>query len=102
MRNYADRDQALLYSVPAFRVRMPERDLGKPGELASDLALVTREAARVTDRYGCRQFGDARDYLVRVLQGVFPASDRGLAKAPHGARFGIGKGLQCEQRVAVK
>src|SRR5947209_7322892 len=102
MRNHADRDQALLYTTPAFHVRMPERYVGQAGELARYLALVMREAAGITDRHGCRQLGDACAYLLRMLEGVLPAADRRLTKAPHGARFGIGEALQCEERVAIK
>src|SRR5260370_25798007 len=102
MRNRADRNQALLYSFPALRVRMTERGIRKAGELARDLALVVREAAGITDRHGCRQLGDACGYLLRVLEGVLPAPDRRLTKAPHGARFGIGEALQCEEPAAIK
>src|SRR5260370_35872135 len=102
MRNRADRNQAPLYPRPAFHVRMPERNVGEDGELARDLALVMREAAGITDRHGCRQLGDACSYLLRVLEGVLPAPDRRLTKAPHGARFGIGEALQCEEPAAIK
>src|ERR1700746_2621609 len=81
---------------------MTERDVGEAGQLARDLALVTREAAGIADRHSGPQRGDACCYLVRMLQGVFPAQDRCLTKAPHGARFGISEALQCEEPVAIK
>src|ERR1700746_11605 len=81
---------------------MTERDVGEAGQLARDLALVTREAAGIADRHSGPQLGDACGYLVRMLQGVFPAQDRCLTKAPHGARFGISEALQCEEPVAIK
>src|SRR5260370_808419 len=52
MRNRADRNQAPLYPLPAFHVRMPERNVGEDGELARDLALVMREPSGITDRTG--------------------------------------------------
>src|SRR5262249_53001924 len=82
---------------------MAERNVGIPGQPARYIDLVFRETGRIVDAGGVGQGGDdPSGNLLRMLQRVFPAAQRGEAEVAHELRLILRQPLQRENRVAVE